>query len=97
MTDRRFRVGISGIVGAAVLVAACAGEPAKNSEAPLAAKVQALRVQGHRAMDRGDRARARAMFEEARQLAESLDDLPCRPRRFALTLQCKQSLQTLII
>jgi len=45
------------------------------SPRPLAAQVESLRLQGHRWMARGDLAHAEEVYEEARQIAESLDDV----------------------
>src|SRR6266852_1716851 len=58
----------------ALVAGGCFGGDAGPALHPLAAQVQDLRDNGHRALSRGDVARAGAFFNEARRLAESLDD-----------------------
>src|SRR2546422_8466854 len=60
-----------------VLVAGGCFGGAAGPELPLvAAQVQDLRDKGNRALSRGDVARAGRLFDEARRLAESIDDRP---------------------
>ena len=60
-----------------VLVAGGCFGGAAGPELPLvAAQVQDLRDKGHRALSRGDVARAGRLFDDARRLAESIDDRP---------------------
>ena len=66
------------LVCAAMALYACAGGggTTKESDAILTGQVRSLQAQGHRLLDRGEHQLAKARFEEARQLAESVDDLP---------------------
>ena len=60
-----------------VLVAGgCFGGAVGPAPRLLATQVQDLRDKGQRALSRGDVARAGRFFDEARRLAESIDDRP---------------------
>lgn len=78
MSDRlldAMRVGSAGLA-AVLLATACGGGVAREALPPLAAQVRELHAQGQRLLERGERERAKVAFEDARQLAESVDDLP---------------------
>lgn len=56
----------------------CAGQSAPNpspGKGPLAFQVDSMRAQGHRWADQGDHVRATRSFENAKQVAESIDGL----------------------
>ncbi len=58
----------------ALVAGGCLGGAVGPEPPLLIAQVQALRDKGHRALSRGDVARAGRFFDEARRLAESIDD-----------------------
>ena len=67
------KVGGAGLA-VVLLATACASGAPTEAVPPLAMKVRALHAQGQRLLERGERELATAAFEDARQLAESLDD-----------------------
>ncbi|MEK6604823.1 MAG: tetratricopeptide repeat protein, partial [Nitrospirota bacterium] len=64
------------VLALALLAGGCAGGAMGPELPPLASKVRDLRDKGHHALARGDAAQAGLIFDDARRLAESLDDRP---------------------
>ena len=64
------------VLALALLAGGCAGSATGPELPPLASKVRDLRDKGHHALARGDAAGAGLIFDDARRLAESLDDRP---------------------